>query len=57
MGIINVGGNAVIHTSGEIFKIGFKEALYLGKGTSKVVFESELRKNLLNCILIQHRPS
>jgi 4-deoxy-L-threo-5-hexosulose-uronate ketol-isomerase len=41
MGIINVGGNALIHTSGEIYKIGFKDALYLGKGTSKVVFESE----------------
>ena len=33
MGIINIGGDAEIHASGEIYKIGFKEALYLGKGT------------------------
>jgi 4-deoxy-L-threo-5-hexosulose-uronate ketol-isomerase len=40
MGIINVGGNAVIHASGKSYNIGFKEALYLGKGTDNVVFMS-----------------
>ncbi len=40
MGIINVGGEAVIDTSGQTFNIGFKEALYLGKGTTGVVFRS-----------------
>jgi 4-deoxy-L-threo-5-hexosulose-uronate ketol-isomerase len=40
MGIINVGGDAKIHTDSEIYKIGFKEALYLGRGTNNVVFES-----------------
>jgi 4-deoxy-L-threo-5-hexosulose-uronate ketol-isomerase len=40
MGIINVGGDAVINASGEIYKIGFKEALYLGKGSHDVVFKS-----------------
>ena len=40
LGIINVGGDAKIHTGSEIYKIGFKEALYLGRGTNKVVFES-----------------
>jgi 4-deoxy-L-threo-5-hexosulose-uronate ketol-isomerase len=40
MGIINVGGDAVIHAGGKIYEIGFKEALYLGKGTRDVVFNS-----------------
>ena len=40
MGIINVGGDAVISAGGKIYEIGFKEALYLGKGTRDVVFSS-----------------
>jgi 4-deoxy-L-threo-5-hexosulose-uronate ketol-isomerase len=40
MGIINVGGDAVIDTAGKSYKLGFKEALYLGKGTRDVVFNS-----------------
>ncbi|MCX6327124.1 MAG: 5-dehydro-4-deoxy-D-glucuronate isomerase [Bacteroidia bacterium] len=40
MGIINVGGGAVIDAGGKTYKIGFKEALYLGKGTRDVVFKS-----------------
>lgn len=45
MGIINVGGDAVIEASGKVYKIGFKEALYLGKGTKDVVFKSVDSKN------------
>jgi len=40
MGIINVGGGAVVKTNDDEFRIGYKEALYLGKGTQNVVFES-----------------
>jgi 4-deoxy-L-threo-5-hexosulose-uronate ketol-isomerase len=40
MGIINVGGDAVIVTSEKTYDLGFKEALYLGKGTKDVVFKS-----------------
>jgi 4-deoxy-L-threo-5-hexosulose-uronate ketol-isomerase len=40
MGIINTGGEAEISAGGVIFKIGFKEALYLGKGTLDVSFRS-----------------
>jgi 4-deoxy-L-threo-5-hexosulose-uronate ketol-isomerase len=40
MGIINIGGEAVIHASGKVYKIGFKEALYLGKGSHDVTFNS-----------------
>lgn len=40
MGIINVGGDAEISAGENVYKIGFKEALYLGKGTKDVVFKS-----------------
>jgi len=40
MGMINAGGPAVIETKGKTWKIGYKEALYLGKGTRDVVFRS-----------------
>ncbi len=40
MGMINVGGDAVIKTDTESYNLGFKEALYLGKGTKNVIFQS-----------------
>jgi 4-deoxy-L-threo-5-hexosulose-uronate ketol-isomerase len=40
MGIINIGGNAEIDAGGKTYKLGFKEALYLGKGTKNVVLRS-----------------
>jgi len=40
MGIINVGGEALIEAEGTEYSIGFKEALYLGKETRDVIFKS-----------------
>jgi 4-deoxy-L-threo-5-hexosulose-uronate ketol-isomerase len=40
MGMINVGGKAIVEAGGVVFNIGHKEALYLGKGTKDVVFKS-----------------
>ena len=40
MGIINIGGDAVIQANNESYDIGCKEALYLGKGTENVIFMS-----------------
>jgi 4-deoxy-L-threo-5-hexosulose-uronate ketol-isomerase len=40
MGIINIGGDSEINTKGKTYKLGFKEALYLGMGTHDVVFRS-----------------
>ena len=40
MGIINIGGAAEIRTEDSMYNLGFKEALYLGKGTTNVVFKS-----------------
>jgi 4-deoxy-L-threo-5-hexosulose-uronate ketol-isomerase len=40
MGIINIGGDAIVYAGSDIYKLGFKEALYLGKGNGNVIFES-----------------
>jgi 4-deoxy-L-threo-5-hexosulose-uronate ketol-isomerase len=40
MGMINVGGDAEILTSEGNYTLGYKEALYLGKGTTDVIFRS-----------------
>ncbi len=40
MGIINVGGDAEIKAGETAFHLGYKEALYLGRGTGNVVFRS-----------------
>lgn len=45
MGIINVGGPGKVVTENETFELGYKDALYLGKGTQKVVFESDDKDN------------
>ncbi len=45
MGIINVGGEAVIKAGIHVFKLGYKEALYLGKGSGEIVFKSDDSEN------------
>jgi 4-deoxy-L-threo-5-hexosulose-uronate ketol-isomerase len=40
LGIINIGGTAKISLDGKEIELGNKEALYVGKGTKKVVFAS-----------------
>ncbi len=40
LGIINVGGKAIITVDGERYEIGYKEMLYIGRGKKDVVFQS-----------------
>ncbi|MCX2432594.1 5-dehydro-4-deoxy-D-glucuronate isomerase [Pedobacter sp. GR22-10] len=40
LGMINVGGKAIVTADGVQFELGYKEALYIGKGTKVVSFES-----------------
>jgi 4-deoxy-L-threo-5-hexosulose-uronate ketol-isomerase len=40
LGIINVGGEALIETEEGKYNLGYKEALYLGAGTTDVTFSS-----------------
>ena len=41
LGIINVGGNGTIKTDTGSYSLGYKDALYLGRGTKHVEFISE----------------
>lgn len=41
LGIINTGGAGTVKVDGETFEIGFKEALYIGKGKQEVIFSSK----------------
>lgn len=40
IGLINVGGTAIVTADGEQFTLHYKEALYIGKETEEVLFES-----------------
>ncbi|WP_370895868.1 5-dehydro-4-deoxy-D-glucuronate isomerase [Chryseobacterium gossypii] len=39
LGIINVGGAGKVTADGEVYELGNKEALYIGKDTREVIFE------------------
>jgi len=41
MGIINVGETGKVNADGETYILKHKEALYLGRGTKEVIFESD----------------
>ncbi|WPQ62793.1 5-dehydro-4-deoxy-D-glucuronate isomerase [Chitinophaga sancti] len=40
LGIINVGAPGKVQVDGEVFEVGFKEALYIGKGKQEILFSS-----------------
>ncbi len=40
LGIINVGGPGTVTLDGNSYSLDFKEALYVGKGTEKIIFSS-----------------
>ena len=40
MGIINVGGSGKVEVDGKVYELGYKEALYLGRGVKAVAFSS-----------------
>lgn len=40
LGIINVGGAGSVSVDGEIFKLEYKEALYIGRGKQEIIFRS-----------------
>ncbi|MGK6350595.1 5-dehydro-4-deoxy-D-glucuronate isomerase [Parapedobacter sp. DT-150] len=40
LGVINVGGAGQVTVGGEVYELGYKEALYVGRGNEDVVFSS-----------------
>ena len=45
IGIINVGGDGTIEVDGEVYELGFKDALYIGSGKKEVLFKSNDASN------------
>lgn len=45
LGIINIGGNGTVEVDGVVFSLDHKEALYIGQGNKKVIFESKFSDN------------
>ena len=41
LGVINVGGKGAVTVDGKVYNMDFKEALYIGKGSEKILFSSE----------------
>lgn len=46
LGIINVGGNGTVSIDGISYSLGFKDALYVGRGNKEIVFKSDDSKSL-----------
>ena len=45
IGIFNIGGAGKIKADGEVFEMGYKDCLYITKGTKDVTFESNSPEN------------
>ena len=45
IGIFNIGGAGNIKADGEVFEMGYKDCLYITKGTKEVTFESNSPEN------------
>ena len=40
LGVINIGGKGTITVDGKVYTVDYKEGMYIGMGTQKIVFES-----------------
>lgn len=45
LGIINIGDSGTVTVDGKVYNINHKEALYVGKGTKSVIFNSDSEDN------------
>jgi len=62
MGVINVGGNGSVEVDGTAYEVNKLSALYIGRGSKKVVFKSDSKENpalfyLLSCPAHKEYPT
>lgn len=44
LGVINVGGPGTVEVDEKTYSLGYKDALYVGKGAKKIVFKSDVKQ-------------
>lgn len=44
LGVINIGGAGMITVDGKVYKVGYREAMYIGMGSREIIFASEDEK-------------
>ena len=54
LGIINIGQAGTVEVDGTAYKVGHKEALYIGKGAKEVIFSGINSKYYLNSATAHH---
>lgn len=54
LGIINIGKPGTVTADGKAYRVGHKEALYIGRGTKEVLFSGEGAKFYLNSAPAHH---
>jgi 4-deoxy-L-threo-5-hexosulose-uronate ketol-isomerase len=45
LGVINIGAPGTITVDGQVYQVGYKEAMYIGMGTKEVIFASDSSEN------------
>ena len=45
LGVINIGGAGRITVDARVYRVGFKEAMYIGMGSKEIVFASDDAQN------------
>ncbi|MDR2939002.1 MAG: 5-dehydro-4-deoxy-D-glucuronate isomerase [Clostridiales bacterium] len=45
MGVINIGGSGLINIDGKEYALGFKDGIYIGMGSKKIIFSSVDKAN------------
>ena len=50
LGVINIGGAGMITVDGKVYKVGYKEAMYIGMGSKEIILQAKMRSSPLNFI-------
>lgn len=50
LGVINIGGAGMITVDGKVYKVGYKEAMYIGMGSREIISQVRMRSSPLNFI-------
>ena len=49
LGAINIGGPGSVTVDGRVYRVGFKEAMYIGMGSKEIVFACKILSEFRTC--------